>query len=225
MSCYQLRQVFANNQFDNLPLSEVAYKHKLGILQDTLTAVQKLPQTDMQTHVDQTHVDHTVKQDAPCTATIIHSFTSNLRTELVLRSLHVESGVAVGQEFDFVYRDCKYTPLSPPLRWDSMNHKTACVLLCKKLNVELRHRIIPEVLHTFGVKMLDNAKAVSDRDQQIFINSLHVDAQPLARLALCAQSGSTDMTSFWSSTECVTGYNDNEQVKLLCYLLSRAPGT
>ena len=173
----------------------------------------------------QTSIDYTVNQGAPCTATIMDSFTSNLRRELVLRSLHVESGVAVGQNFDFEYRGCDTTPLSPPLRWDSMNHKTACVLLCKKLNVELRHRIIPEVLHTFGVKMLDNAKAVSARDKQIFINSLHVDSQPLARLALCAQSGSTDMKSFWSSTECVTGYNDNEQVKLLCYLLSKAPGT
>ena len=224
MSCYQLRQVFANNQFDNLPLSEVAYKHKLGILQDTLTAVQKLPQTDMQTHVDQTHVDHTVKQDAPCTATIIHSFTSNLRTELVLRSLHVESGVAVGQEFDFVYRDCKYTPLTHPLKWGSMNHKTACVFLCKKLNVELRHRIIPENLHKFGIKLLDNTNNMSARAKEIFINSLHKESQPLAELALFDQKpASTDIDQFLSSTECVTGYDDKEQVKLLCYLLSKAP--
>tara|TARA_B100001758_G_scaffold133848_1_gene115223 strand:- start:1084 stop:2919 length:1836 start_codon:yes stop_codon:yes gene_type:complete len=201
---YQLRQMFANNRWNEIQLSELGFQRAL----DTVNSVLQL----------------TAPTNNPLSAPVLTDvFPFELQRRVaynrIIESLARVHGGApdIGHAANFIYasRSCLGSRASAA-------HLTRCPLLRRMLHsmivADRQNRIITPLVYSFIHKVVLSPETASAQDINTTITLFTAELQPFVRMALTGHPAD-DPFRFLHGTEITTGYDDSSRTSLLIQLM------
>lgn len=222
MGAYQMRQIMANNEHNDIKLDVSVAE---SCLQKVLS-VQSLMQTNMQK--DRYELDYGSNE---------HVLIGAIRVQKILHCLTKKDCINISTGFNHCYRtDLNYCTAQPThskhfnqmdieMKKNKLHHQCmapeAQTVLLGMLDADLRHRIISPLVHKHvrqAIYTAQEGKACMHADN--IVNIFDNDIQLLAKLALGIQESadSERVYEFLQKTDLRTGYNDTNKTTLLINL-------